>query len=152
MIEGRVKDKIALITGASSGMGKADAILLAKEGAKVFLTDIDEVNGQKVADEINELNLNITDDRELEKIKSKVMVTYNRRGMMPALKYACRYFDEMNINVYKLANTPTLYDLRKSRYLSDDEFKFNEEDEYQFRATEDWMEDQDWQIWQSGEE
>lgn len=56
MIEGRVKDKIALITGASSGMGKADAILLAKEGAKVFLTDIDEVNGQKVADEINELN------------------------------------------------------------------------------------------------
>jgi len=58
MVEGRVKNKTALITGASSGMGKADAILLAKEGAKVFLTDIDEVNGQKVADDINNANTN----------------------------------------------------------------------------------------------
>ena len=58
MIGSRVANKIALITGASSGMGKADAILLAKEGAKVFLTDIDEVNVQKVADDINNANTN----------------------------------------------------------------------------------------------
>lgn len=50
----RVKNKTALITGASSGMGKADAFLLAQEGAIVFLTDIDDANGQAVADEINE--------------------------------------------------------------------------------------------------
>ena len=100
----------------------------------------------------NELNLNATVDTELGEIKKKIMLTYDRRGMLPALTYACKYFDEMNINVYKLANTPTLYDLTKSRYLSDDELKFNEDQEYQFRATEEWMEDQDWQIWQSGED
>lgn len=37
---GRVSGKVALITGAASGLGKADAIMLAKEGAKVVLTDI----------------------------------------------------------------------------------------------------------------
>lgn len=36
----RLKDKIAIITGAASGMGKAMAITFAKEGAKVVATDI----------------------------------------------------------------------------------------------------------------
>jgi len=79
MIGSRVANKVALITGASSGMGKADAILLAKEGAKVFLTDIDEVNGQKVADDINNANSNdnpaffIKHDVSLEKDWERVM-------------------------------------------------------------------------------
>lgn len=38
----RVAGKVALVTGAASGLGKADAILLAKQGAKVVLTDINE--------------------------------------------------------------------------------------------------------------
>jgi 3(or 17)beta-hydroxysteroid dehydrogenase len=50
---GRVQDKVAIITGASSGVGKEDAILLAREGAKVVLTDLNEVEGVKVADKIN---------------------------------------------------------------------------------------------------
>jgi len=48
----RVKGKVAIITGAASGMGRAEASLLAKEGAKVVVADIDEVNGKKVAEEI----------------------------------------------------------------------------------------------------
>lgn len=37
---GRVSGKVALVTGAASGLGKADAIVLAREGAKVVLTDV----------------------------------------------------------------------------------------------------------------
>ncbi len=48
----RVKDKVALITGAASGMGEASARLLAREGAKVVLSDINEVDGQRIAQEI----------------------------------------------------------------------------------------------------
>lgn len=50
---GRVQDKVAIITGAASGVGKEDAILLAREGAKVVLTDLNEAEGVKVAAQIN---------------------------------------------------------------------------------------------------
>jgi NAD(P)-dependent dehydrogenase (short-subunit alcohol dehydrogenase family) len=45
---GRVENKVALVTGAAQGLGAATARLLASEGAKVFLTDInvDGVNSQ----------------------------------------------------------------------------------------------------------
>lgn len=46
---GRVAGKIALITGGASGLGAADAALLAREGATVYLTDVDTALGQSVA-------------------------------------------------------------------------------------------------------
>jgi len=36
----RLKDRVAIITGAGNGMGAADAVLFAKEGAKVVINDI----------------------------------------------------------------------------------------------------------------
>lgn len=49
---GRVQDKVVLITGAASGVGKADAELMAREGAHVVLTDLNEADGNKVAEAI----------------------------------------------------------------------------------------------------
>lgn len=49
---GRVQDKVAIITGAGGGMGKADAVLLAKEGAKIVVTDIQEDKVKEVVAEI----------------------------------------------------------------------------------------------------
>ncbi|UVI33835.1 SDR family NAD(P)-dependent oxidoreductase [Paenibacillus spongiae] len=48
----RLTDKVAIITGAAGGMGKADAILFAKEGAKVVITDLQEEKLQETVQEI----------------------------------------------------------------------------------------------------
>ena len=50
----RVKGKVAIVTGAASGIGKTTASLLAKEGAKVIISDINDVAGKEVAEEINQ--------------------------------------------------------------------------------------------------
>lgn len=48
----RVEGKVCIITGAASGIGREDALLLAGEGAKVVLTDLNEEAGRQVAAEI----------------------------------------------------------------------------------------------------
>ncbi len=48
----KLEGKIALITGAGSGMGKATAMLFAREGAKIAAVDIDEKAADETASEI----------------------------------------------------------------------------------------------------
>jgi NAD(P)-dependent dehydrogenase (short-subunit alcohol dehydrogenase family) len=49
----RVANKVALVTGAASGIGRATALLLAREGAAVVVTDIAAEEGRQVAEEIS---------------------------------------------------------------------------------------------------
>ena len=49
---GQVQGKVAVVTGGASGIGAACAATLAREGAKVIVTDLDDARGQAVFAEI----------------------------------------------------------------------------------------------------
>jgi NAD(P)-dependent dehydrogenase (short-subunit alcohol dehydrogenase family) len=46
----RLENKVALITGASSGIGRESALLFAREGARVVVADVDDKGGQETAE------------------------------------------------------------------------------------------------------
>ena len=50
----RVKDKVVMITGAGSGIGRATAVLFAREGAVLHVSDIDEEGLRETRDQIRE--------------------------------------------------------------------------------------------------
>jgi NAD(P)-dependent dehydrogenase (short-subunit alcohol dehydrogenase family) len=47
---GQIDGKVAIVTGGASGIGAACAATLAREGAKVVVTDLDDTGGQAVVD------------------------------------------------------------------------------------------------------
>ena len=49
-----IKNKVAFVTGAALGIGRETAMLLAKKGAKVMVTDINVEEGNKTASIIND--------------------------------------------------------------------------------------------------
>jgi NAD(P)-dependent dehydrogenase (short-subunit alcohol dehydrogenase family) len=49
---GRVDGKVAIVTGAASGIGRATAVALAREGARLALADVDEAAGSDASEEI----------------------------------------------------------------------------------------------------
>ena len=49
-----LQGKTALVTGAASGIGKAVALLYGQHGAKVMVSDVDEVQGQQVAQQLKD--------------------------------------------------------------------------------------------------
>jgi NAD(P)-dependent dehydrogenase (short-subunit alcohol dehydrogenase family) len=50
----RLQDKVALITGAGSGIGRESALLFASEGARIVVVDVNDSAGEAVASEIRE--------------------------------------------------------------------------------------------------
>ncbi|PVZ57147.1 short-chain dehydrogenase [Pseudomonas sp. B1(2018)] len=82
----RVEGKVCIITGAASGIGREDALLLAREGAKVVLTDLNEEAGRHVAAEVGANALFIRHDITSESDWQHVVkTTVERFGRLDVL-------------------------------------------------------------------
>ena len=80
----RVGDKVALVTGGASGLGRADVELLAREGARVVITDVNEEAGRALADEVDGLFLR--HDVSCEEDWQRVMdAVHERHGRLDIL-------------------------------------------------------------------
>lgn len=78
----RLKDKVAIVTGAASGMGAATARIFAREGAFVMLTDMNGDDGQKVAREIGNraqfLLHDVSKEADWEKVVAATLKAHGR--------------------------------------------------------------------------
>ncbi|MCA1757258.1 MAG: glucose 1-dehydrogenase [Bacteroidales bacterium] len=81
----RVENKVVIVTGGSSGIGRETCILLAKEGAKVAVTDVTDNDGKKLADEITRSggvakywHLDVAKENEVEKVFAEVVREFGR--------------------------------------------------------------------------
>jgi NAD(P)-dependent dehydrogenase (short-subunit alcohol dehydrogenase family) len=79
--------KIALITGAGSGIGRAGARAFAAAGAKVIVSDINEKSGQSVVDELgpDRAVLELCDVRDFKQVQRLVANSVARFGCIDAL-------------------------------------------------------------------
>lgn len=81
----RLKDKIAIVTGAASGMGAASAKIFAAEGAKVVVTDVAVEDGAAVVDGIVKaggdarfVKLDVASESDWERAVSEAVSAYGR--------------------------------------------------------------------------
>jgi 3alpha(or 20beta)-hydroxysteroid dehydrogenase len=80
MFMGRLDGKIAIITGASQGMGEAHARLFVAEGARVVMTDVNDEQGQAIAGEIGDnarfIKADVTSIEDWRRVVEETEATY----------------------------------------------------------------------------
>jgi len=88
----RLQDRVAVITGAGSGIGLATARRLASEGAKVVAVDIDRETGKAAAGEVGGLFIqaNVTSEDDVREVYEtaarefgRVDIAFNNAGISP---------------------------------------------------------------------
>ncbi|TAN43971.1 MAG: 3-oxoacyl-ACP reductase FabG [Candidatus Methanoperedens sp.] len=84
----RLENKVTVITGAGSGIGKETALLFAKEGAKVVVTDVNEKAGEETVVEIKKNGEGFfvkLDVSNREQAKQMVKITLEKYGRIDVL-------------------------------------------------------------------
>ena len=86
MFRKRLEEKVALVTGAAQGIGKETAIVLAKEGAIVVVSDINDSLGESVAKEIGGnciyIHLDVANEKDWEQVISTVTERFGKLNIL----------------------------------------------------------------------
>lgn len=84
-----MRDKVVLVTGGASGIGRASALLLAREGGRVVVADVDASGAQAVADEILQAGhdaqavaLDVSDEGQWEQAINQVLAQHGRLDVL----------------------------------------------------------------------
>jgi 3-oxoacyl-[acyl-carrier protein] reductase len=84
-----LKDKVALVTGSGRGIGRAIALCLARHGADVAISDIDQVGAEAVAEEVRALGrrsvaivCNVTDSAGCKEMVDRVVAELSRLDIL----------------------------------------------------------------------
>lgn len=82
----RLQNKIAIVTGASSGIGLGIAKLFLQEGAKVILSDINEADGVKLAQSLGQnasfIKTDVSKSTEVHQLVSTTLEKYGKLDIM----------------------------------------------------------------------
>ncbi len=105
----RLAGKVAVVTGAASGLGAADAALMAEQGATVVLTDIDEETGRATAEAIPRSLFLPHDVRDEARWIAVIGETMDRFGRLDVLVnnagiVAYSTIEETTLEQYRLIN------------------------------------------------
>jgi len=81
----RAENKVVIVTGGASGIGRETCLLLAKEGAKVAITDIENKAGQELAEEISLSggiarfwHMDVANEKEVEQVYADVFKAFGK--------------------------------------------------------------------------
>src|SRR5262249_30653245 len=85
----RLADKVAVITGAASGIGKEIALAFARDGAKVVIADLDQEAAQRTASESDPLlqralgiAMDVSDEKQVEAGMARVIEAFGRLDVL----------------------------------------------------------------------
>ncbi|MFJ5761155.1 SDR family oxidoreductase [Neobacillus sp. NPDC093182] len=124
----RLENKIAVVTGAASGMGKAIAILYAKEGAKVVISDLNIEAANLTVEEIKSAGgeaiavmANVAKEEDVQNLIDTAVTTYgtldilvNNAGIMDNFEPAGDIEDEKWERVFAVNTTGVMRTTRKA--------------------------------------
>ena len=92
MASDRLRDRVAVVTGAGSGIGLATARRFAEEGARVLCADVDDPAGSAAADEVGGrfLHVDVSDEAQVEgmyaeaqDVYGSIDIAFNNAGISP---------------------------------------------------------------------